>query len=74
MVTLSKTEEVVFLTLEERKQRLQELFADVLEAQKEQIEFLRKKYNLPEGEYNLRAENGALIMELAKENDDGIPA
>ena len=70
--TLSKTQKRIFVALSQQKQRLNEQFAEIVEAEQEQIEMLRVKYGLPEGEYQLRQEqNGDLVLFAVPEPEEG---
>ena len=51
---LSKTQIRVFAALAQQRAELQAAFQEVVEAEKEQIETLRRHFGLPDGEYRLR--------------------
>lgn len=76
---LSKTQSRVFMALAAQKQELQQAFQEVVTAEQEQIEMLRAKYDLPEGDYQLRQEqDGTVVMfampeeaEEAEEAEEG---
>ena len=69
---LSKTQKRIFIALSQQKQRLNEQFAEIVEAEQEQIEMLRQRYDLPEGEYQLRQEqNGDLVLFAVPETEEG---
>lgn len=61
---LSKPQGRVFIALAQQRAELQAAFQEVLEAEREQIEMLRRKYDLPEGlDYQVRQEaDGALVL------------
>ncbi len=64
---LSKTQIRVFQGLAQQRTELQSAFAEVVQAENEQIEMLRKQYDLPEGNYHLRQEaTGDVVMYLAE--------
>lgn len=60
--TLSKTQKRVFVALSRQKDELGQAFQEVLEAEKEQIEMLRKHFDLPEGRYDLRQEDDGSVV------------
>jgi hypothetical protein len=73
---LSKTQIRIFVALARERQRLQEEFQDIAEAENEQIEMLRQKYSLPEGRYQVRSDpDGSAVIFRAPdppaEADDG---
>lgn len=60
---LSKPQIRIFSGLSAQRAQLQHAFQEVLQAEQEQIEMLRVKYELPGGEYKLRQErNGEVVM------------
>jgi hypothetical protein len=60
---LSKTQKRIFVALAQQGQELQEALLEVAEAEREQMEILRTRYELPEGTYKLRQEqNGDVVM------------
>lgn len=61
--TLSKTQKRIFVGLSQQRQEAIQALQEINEAQNEQIEMLRQKYDLPEGEYQIRQErNGDVVM------------
>jgi hypothetical protein len=66
---LSKTQVRIFVALSQQRAELQQQFQEIVEAEREQIEMLRKQYGLPEGEYQIRQEqNGDVIMFMQPED------
>jgi hypothetical protein len=60
---LSKGQARVFYALNQQRVELEHAFQEVIEAEREQIEMLRKMYELPEGEYQVKSEaDGSLVM------------
>jgi hypothetical protein len=71
---LSKTQVTVFAALAQQRAELQQQFQRAVEAEREQIEMLRKQYGLPEGEYQIRQEqNGDVIMFMQPEVQPADP-
>jgi hypothetical protein len=63
--TLSKTQGRVFVALSQQKAELQRAYQEIQEAEAEQVEMLRVKYDLPEGRYSIRQEAGGEIVLFA---------
>lgn len=60
---LSKTQARVFIALAQQRRELQAAWQEVQQAEGEQVEMLRRHYDLPEGEYRLRQdEDGSLSL------------
>ena len=60
---LSKVQIRTFVGLTQQREETQQVFREIAEAQAEQVEMLRVKYDLPEGEYQLRQEkNGDVLL------------
>ena len=79
---LSKPQSTIFLSLAQQKagiqqamQQQQRTFMDLLEAEKEQLEMLRRHFDLPEGEYHVRQEpgDGALVLFRAEKPAEAQP-
>lgn len=71
---LSKTQVRIFVALAQQRAELQQQFQEVVEAEREQIEMLRKQYGLPEGEYQIRQEqNGDVILFMQPEDKAADP-
>jgi len=68
---LSKAEMRAFIGLAQQRQELQEAFAEIVEAERQQIEFLRQKYELPEALYEVRqTADGVMMCAVEEEGDD----
>lgn len=64
---LSNPQVRIFMALSGQRMELQKQFQEILDAEKEQIEMLRKHFELPEGEYQIRQEpTGDVIMFLVE--------
>ena len=65
---LSKVQIRTFVGLTQQREETQQIFREIAEAQAEQVEMLRVKYDLPEGKYQIRQEkNGdVLLFKVAK--------
>ena len=60
---LSKGQGRIFFALQQQRMEIEKAFNEVLEAEQEQIEMLRKIYDLPEGKYLVKKkEDGSLVM------------
>lgn len=78
---LSKGQTRIFVALHQQRVEIEHAFQEIIEAEREQVEMLRKIYELPEGEYLVRSEaDGSLVMFMKpkdqpaepKENEDKI--
>ena len=69
--TLTSTETRVFAALTAQKQALTQAFDEVLEAEREQCEYLRRKHGLPEGEYSVRQEPDGSVVLFAAPAEQG---
>ena len=68
---LTNSEARVFAALALQKQQLQATFAEVVEAEVEQCEYLRLKHGLPEGEYSVRQEPDGSVVLFAVPDEQG---
>ncbi len=60
---LSKGQARVFYGLQQQRMELEHAFQEVMDAEREQVEMLRKMYELPKGDYLVRREaDGDLVM------------
>ena len=71
---LSKAQGRVFFALQQQRVEIEHTFQEVLEAEQEQIEMLRKMYELPEGEYLVKSEaDGSLVMFMQPKDQPAGP-
>ncbi len=71
---LSKLQIRVFAALvAQQRQELQRVFEEIAETQQEQIEMLRVKYALPEGEYQVRQERTGEVFLFAVQPATDLP-
>lgn len=68
---LSQAQKRIFVGLSQQRMEAIQALQEIDEAQNEQIEMLRQKYDLPEGEYQLRQEpSGDVIMFAVPESPE----
>jgi hypothetical protein len=69
---LSKSQGRVFLALHQQKMELQAAYQEVIAAEGEQIEMLRKHFELPEGEYIVKntADGGLVMVQQEPKKDE----
>jgi len=68
---LSKTQARVFIALAQQKAELQKQYQEIMDAEAEQVELLREKFELPEGVYQLRQEPGGELVLFAPDPPEG---
>lgn len=71
---LSKTQARVFYALKQQRVEIEQAFQEVIEAEREQVEMLRKMYELPEGKYLVKSEaDGSLVMFMQPQDKAAEP-
>ena len=68
---LSKGQARIFFALQQQRMEIEKVFNEVLEAEQEQIEMLRKMYDLPKGQYLVKSEaDGGLVMVMQESAEE----